>query len=44
MIEPIGNGKTSLALWACKLGIKIWTRSADHHTGRRPLEASQRKA
>ncbi len=39
MIEQIRTGRTSRLLRARELVFQIWTRSADHHTGPRPLEA-----
>jgi hypothetical protein len=43
MIEQIRTGKTSRLLRAGELVLQIWTRSADHHTGPRPLEAPHHK-
>ena len=43
-IEKIEIGKTSLESRAGKLVSQIWTRSADHHTGRRLLEMPYSKA
>jgi hypothetical protein len=43
-IEKICAGKTSRRSRAVELLQKIWTRSADHHSGPRHLETPQQKA
>jgi len=44
MIEQIWIGETSSKLWAQKLGVEIWTQSADHYTGQQLLTWLHRKA
>jgi hypothetical protein len=44
MIEQIRIGKTSRLLRVGKLAFQMWTRSADHHTGLRPMKCRTIKA